>query len=222
MTRNKRRSLLCPNCSKLISIDEERCPHCGTSRPGSWWKNNSIMRAVNDTDRIVKAVIYSNIAMYIISILLNPAASNFSFDPFSFLSPGRDSLFLLGGTGTVPINNYGRWWTLVSASYLHAGLLHILFNMIVLNQMGRFITREYGVNRAIIIYTVSGIAGYVVSYAAGVGFTIGASAAVCGLIGAALYFGKSRGGTYGQMVYKQVGGWVIGIFYFRPSYSGNQ
>jgi rhomboid protease GluP len=37
---------------------------------------------------------------------------------------------------------------------------------------------------------------------------------VCSLIGAALYFGKSRGGAYGHAVYKQVGGWVVGIFAF--------
>lgn len=53
-----------------------------------------------------------------------------------------------------------------------------------------------------------------VSYVAGIPFTLGASGAVCGLIGAALYYGKSRGGTFGQMIYRQVGGWALGIFIF--------
>jgi rhomboid protease GluP len=65
-----------------------------------------------------------------------------------------------------------------------------------------------------LIYTLSGVGGYLVSYWAGVPFTIGASAAVLGLIGAALYYGKSRGGYFGQMIYRQVGGWAIGIFVF--------
>lgn len=52
----------------------------------------------------------------------------------------------------------------------------------------------------VVIYTLSGMCGFLVSYLAGVGFTIGASAAVCGLIGAALYYGKRRGGRYGQTV----------------------
>ena len=43
--------------------------------------------------------------------------------------------------------------------------------------------------------------------------TIGASAALCGLIGAALYYGKSRGGTFGQAIYKHTSGWVIGLFF---------
>jgi rhomboid protease GluP len=37
---------------------------------------------------------------------------------------------------------------------------------------------------------------------------------VCGLNGAALYFGKSRGGAYGQAIYRQVGGWAVSIFIF--------
>ena len=39
MTENRRKSILCPNCNKLISVDEPACPHCGVSRPGSWWKS---------------------------------------------------------------------------------------------------------------------------------------------------------------------------------------
>ena len=35
-----------------------------------------------------------------------------------------------------------------------------------------------------------------------------------GLIGAALYYGKSRGGLYGQTIFKQIGGWALGIFLF--------
>jgi rhomboid protease GluP len=45
-------------------------------------------------------------------------------------------------------------------------------------------------------------------------FTIGASAALCGLIGAALYFGKSRGGLYGETVYRQIGGWALASILF--------
>jgi len=65
-----------------------------------------------------------------------------------------------------------------------------------------------------VIYTLGGVSGFGVSYLAGIPFTIGASAAVCGLIGALLYFGKSRGGTYGAAVYREVSGWVVGLILF--------
>ena len=114
----------------------------------------------------------------------------------------------------MPIQQMGRWWTLVSASYLHGGLLHIIFNMIALKQLGPLVAREFGTHRMLTIYTVGGIMGYLLSYLAGVRFTIGASAAVCSLIGAMLFYGKSRGGVYGQAVYSQIGGWAISIVIF--------
>ena len=86
--------------------------------------------------------------------------------------------------------------------------------MMAFKQLAPFIIREYGTYRMAIIYTVGGVLGFAVSYLAGVMFTIGASAAVCSLIGAALYYGKSRGGPYGQAIYRQVGGWVLALFLF--------
>ena len=65
-----------------------------------------------------------------------------------------------------------------------------------------------------VIYTVSGIIGFWISYLAGIAFTIGASASVCGLVGAVLYYGKSRGGIYGRNLYRQVFMWVIFLFIF--------
>jgi rhomboid protease GluP len=121
---------------------------------------------------------------------------------------------LLGATGTYPIDQLGRWWSLVSANFLHGSILHILFNMMALRQIAPIIIREFGSYRMLIIYMVGGVAGFLLSYLAGVSVTIGASAAICSLIGAALFYGKSRGGVYGQAVFRQVGGWVIGLFIF--------
>ena len=45
----------------------------------------------------------------------------------------------------------------------------------------------------------------------GVRLTIGASAAVCGFIGAIVFYAWSRGGTYGQELLRQVSGWLIGL-----------
>jgi rhomboid protease GluP len=165
-------------------------------------------------DRIIVNIISVNVGMYILSILIKPGSTVLSANPLSFLSPGATSLLLLGASGTIPIDQLHRWWSVLTASWLHGGILHIFFNMIVLRQIGPFIVQEYGAYRMFSIYTLSGAGGFLASYLAGVPFTIGASAAVCGLIGAALYFGKSRGGQYGQAVYRQVGGWAIGIFLF--------
>jgi len=214
MASHQRRSILCPNCRKLISTDESRCPYCGIARPGSWWKNSVWARVFLGTDQLIRTIIYANLGMYVISLLLNPWSTGFSLNPFSFLSPANKSLLLLGATGTIPIDHLHRWWTLVSANYLHGGVLHILFNMVAFRQIAHLVLQEYGTYRMLILYTFSGVTGFLVSYLAGVSFTIGASAAVCGLIGATLYYGKSRGGVYGQAIFRQIGGWALGLFLF--------
>ncbi len=207
-------AILCPNCKRLISTDEPVCPHCGMRSPGSRWKNIFAAKGFFSADRIIINIISLNAIMFVLSLLINPGSTGFSANPLSFLSPDSKSLLLLGATGTIPIDQFHRWWTVLSANYLHGSILHILFNMMALWQIGPLILQEYGSYRTISIFTLSGVGGYLVSYWAGVPFTIGASAAVCGLIGAALYFGKSRGGYFGQMIYRQVGGWAIGIFAF--------
>jgi rhomboid protease GluP len=210
----ERRSILCPNCRKLISQDEPRCPHCGIANPGSWWKNNIGSRVFFGTDQLIRWIIYANVILYGISLLLYPWSSGLSSNPFALLSPSNKGLLLLGATGTVPIDRLGRWWTLISANYLHGGILHILFNMIAFRQIAPLVLREYGINRTVILYTLSGVFGFLVSYVAGIPFTIGASASICGLIGATLYYGKSRGGLYGQIIFRQIAGWALGIFLF--------
>lgn len=214
MVSHQRGSILCPNCGKLISADESRCPYCGVTRPGSWWKSNLWTRGFRSTDQVIRAIIYANVAMYVVSLLLYPRASSLTFNPLALLSPGNRSLVFLGATGTIPIDRLHRWWTLVSANYLHGGIFHILFNMFAFRQLGALVFQEYGADRMVILYTLGGVIGFLVSYLAGVTLTIGASGAVCGLIGATLYYGKSRGGAYGQAIYRQIGGWAVGIFLF--------
>jgi rhomboid protease GluP len=209
-----RNSILCPNCRRLISTDEQHCPYCGLRNPGSRWKNIYLGKGLLGPDRIVINIIAVNVGMFILSILMNPASIGFSANPLSFLSPDPTIEVLLGASGSYPIVKLHRWWSVLSANYLHGSILHILFNMMALRQIGPLIVQEYGSYRMFSIYTLSGVGGFMVSYFAGVPLTLGASAALCGLIGAALYFGKSRGGQFGQAVYQQVGGWAIGIFAF--------
>jgi rhomboid protease GluP len=211
---------LCPNCKRLISIDESSCPHCGLRHPASRWKSNFWTRGFLNGEQLIKNVIYLNAAMFILSVLMSPTSTGFSMNPLNFFSPGDRSLLLLGATGSIPIDRFHRWWTLLSANYLHASILHIFFNMMAFYQIAPLIVQEYDAYRTVSIFTISGVGGYVLSYFAGIPFTLGASAAVCGLIGAALYYGKSRGGYFGQMVYRQVGGWALGIFLFGFFFPG--
>jgi len=122
----------------------------------------------------------------------------------SFLGPSTRALFLFGASGAVPVFVAGRWWTVLSAAWLHAGLLHIMFNMFAVRQLGPPTADFYGPARTIIIYTAGGIAGFALSSFAGAyippilflrgsQLTVGASAPISGLIGALLYYGHRTG-----------------------------
>jgi len=216
---SERKSILCPNCRKLISMDEPACPYCGLVRPGLHNSAGIIRKIFLGSDPI-RTIIYINIAFYVLSLLLDPAGILAGGGMFSFLSPSNQSLFLLGATGTIPVIQAHRFWTLISASFLHGGILHIGFNMMALYQLGPFVLREFGFHRFINLYIITGVCGFAASVLFGVPFTIGASASICGLIGAIIYYGKSRGGSYGEAIYKEAMGWIVGLIFFGLIFSG--
>jgi rhomboid protease GluP len=96
MPHIKRQSLLCPNCKKLISVSEKRCPYCETKSPAAWWKNNIWTRGFNDPYLLVKSIIGINIGIYAISLVLNPKGFGLALNPLTFLAPSGQILELLG------------------------------------------------------------------------------------------------------------------------------
>lgn len=207
------RAMLCPRCRRLIGSEESACSWCGASRANPWWKAMAWTRGSLGDNWLVQSILIVNIVFFILSLALTRQHS-FTLNPLGFLAPGQTSLLLLGATGTIPVNEFGRYLTFLTANYLHGGILHIVFNLMAFRQIAPWVSHEYGDSRMFTIYTIGGVGGYIVSYLAGIPFTIGASAAICALIGSLLYYGKSRGGTYGAMVYREVGGWVISLFLF--------
>ena len=116
-------------------------------------------------------------------------------------------LVLLGASGALPVFRFGRWWTLLTAGWLHAGVLHILFNVMWIRQLGPAIADLYGPGRMVIIYTVAGVVGFTLStvaglYLGGLPFfggatvTVGASAPIFGLLGALVYYGRRTGSSH--------------------------
>jgi len=79
----------------------------------------------------------------------------------------------------------GEWWRLLTCTFLHGGFLHVLFNVYVLIILGTFIERILGPARLLLLYFVSALLGSVGSVLfLGQGFSVGASGAVWGMLGA--------------------------------------
>ena len=121
----------------------------------------------------------------------------------SMLSPSTPVLFLFGASGAIPVFTFGRWWTVLSAGWLHAGAAaHLLQHVSGSGRSGPAMTDILGPARTVIIYTAGGVAGFALSSFAGAflppipflhgaGFTVGASAPVFGLLGALYHYGRT-------------------------------
>jgi rhomboid protease GluP len=104
----------------------------------------------------------------------------------------------------------GQWWRLVTAGFLHGGLLHILMNSWVLFDLGAQVEELFGASRMWVIYFISSVCGFLLSavWAPGVP-SIGASAAVFGLIGAMIAMGVTNRGPMGAAIRSLYIRWAI-------------
>src|SRR5213592_2666768 len=210
MFRKTTGTILCPSCGRLTSAEAAACLVCGRRNPGMWGFA-APLRALFGRHSFTNVVTVACIALYVASLLLDPRAAASARGPFDAFSPGDGALMALGAAGTYPWR-LGHWWTLFTAIYLHGGLLHILFNVLWIRQLGPAVEEIYGPARLVVIFTVSGVAGFVVSNSLGVPFTIGASGSIFGLLGAIVAYGRKRGGVFGRMVLQQYGQWALILF----------
>ncbi len=211
--RKKSGSMVCPGCGRLISVTAPACIHCGKKNPGLWGWGPDIFRRLANFRGLVSIWTITCVVLYVISLLLDLSAILSPHGIFSLLSPSGMSLDRMGMTGMYAMSQ-GRWWTLLTAVYLHGGLLHILFNVLWLRQLGYMVEELFGTSRAFIVFTVSGVTGFMLSVWMGSMATLGSSGAIFGMLGALIYYGRRRGGHFGAAVYRQVGTWAIMAFLF--------
>ncbi len=158
-------------------------------------------------------------ALYIATLATDPQG----LTPSGLFSVNNERLLAFGASGILPVFRFGRWWTVLSAGWLHANLLHIAFNVYGLWQIAPAIEKIYGTGRSWIIYTLSGATGFALSslsvFVPGCvgrvlgygGTTVGASAALFGLLGALLHYSRRTGmRALGQMVWS----WALPMFVF--------
>jgi len=213
--RQREGSTVCPSCGRLVGVRDAVCLSCGARNPALFGFGPALRRLGGDL-AFPNVILAGCLVLYVVSLLLSPgalAARGF----MSLLAPDWPALFLLGGSGAEPVFGYGRWWTILSAGWLHGGLLHIAFNMMWVRDLAPAVARVYGAGRLVLIYLVSGAGGFLLTslvalVAPGLPAilhggvrTIGASAPLFGLFGALICFGQ-RTGQRG--VRQLVLGWV--------------
>lgn len=215
-------SVVCGGCGTLVGVRDDQCLNCGRRNPGLWGYASALRRLGHDLG-FVPLVIGVCATLYLLSLLVSGQQIGMN-GLFSMLAPSGASLFLFGASGAIPVFGFGRWWTVLSAGWLHGGLLHILFNMLWVRQLAPATADIYGPSRTVILYTVAGVCGFAASSLAGAylswlpipmlrgaQFTVGASAPIFGLLGALVYYGRRSGSS---AVHSQAIGYAImlGVF----------
>jgi rhomboid protease GluP len=217
MLRQKWGSVVCPSCGNLVGVQDEKCLTCGRWNPGLWGFAPLLTRVGRNVS-FDQFVLGACGILYALMLVTDPQGISMG-GLLNFLSPSQRSLFLFGSSGVIPVFGAGRWWTFITAGWLHAGLLHIFFNMMWIRQLVPSTSELYGPSRMVIIYTIAGITGFVAStlvgayvpFLGGAGFTVGASAPIFGLLGALVHYGRRTGSS---MVGNQAKSWALTVFIF--------
>jgi rhomboid protease GluP len=131
-----------------------------------------------------------------------------------FSSPPPWLLFDFGGRWTEGANE-GEQWRLVTSIFIHAGFMHIAFNLISLAVIGPQVEAIYGRFTMLFLLIVTGvISGYVSSEIKTDAVGIGASGGICGLIGAAAGYGHHLGTAYGKQLRNDMLKWLAYVIVF--------
>jgi rhomboid protease GluP len=192
------------------------------------WGFAPAIRALGTDLGFVPFVIGTCAVVYILTLIASRGNVRMS-GLFGFLGPSGLTLIAFGASGADPVFVAGRWWTVLSAGWLHAGALHIIVNMVAVRQLAPGVAELYGPGRMVIIYTAGSVVGFTLSSLAGqfmprlpiiggAGLTVGASASIAALIGALLSYGRRSGSSmarsyassYAMMILLQ-GAFIPGI-----------
>jgi membrane associated rhomboid family serine protease len=173
-------------CPDHAAVKQSRRPRVSTAQP----------RAVRQAQRKVAgldapatvALVALNVAVYLLTI----------YDGGGGLDSPGGKIFQDGALVGAAIDLNGDWYRLVTAMFLHAGVLHIAFNMLALYWLGTVVEQAIGTWRFLLVYFVSGLAGSAgaLLLTGPFAFTVGASGAIFGIMGALLVLEYVATGTF--------------------------
>lgn len=123
------------------------------------------------------ALVLVNVAVWLLTIASGAA----------LMQAPAETMLVWGGNAASEVQR-GEWWRLLTAVFLHSGLMHLTMNMVGLLCTGPTVERVYGSRRFLLLYLGAGLAGSALSlhFSAQHGTAVGASGAVFGVAGALL------------------------------------
>ncbi|XVE59262.1 hypothetical protein DITRI_Ditri05aG0031700 [Diplodiscus trichospermus] len=150
---------------------------------------------------MVPGFVFANVVLFVITMFVNDCPRNsvscvagvlgrFSFQPLKenpLLGPSSSTLEKMGALEVTKVVHRHQVWRLISCMWLHAGVFHILANMLSLVFIGIRLEQEFGFVRIGLLYLIAGFGGSLMSSLfIQTGISVGASGALFGLLGSML------------------------------------
>ena len=204
---------MCPHCRAFITTRDRVCPYCNETvgpRAVEGSGGGSILGGFIPHARFITTMILLvNAALYLATGLysMNTGAGN-------LMNLDGRTLLEFGAKFSPLIRQNGQWWRLVTAGFLHGGLIHIAMNSWVLFDLGAQVEEIFGPFRLIVIYFCATVGGFLASTYWSAALSIGASAGIMGLIGAMIALGMMHQSALGEAIRRVYVRYVIYMVIF--------
>ncbi|MFG2101358.1 rhomboid family intramembrane serine protease [Micromonospora echinaurantiaca] len=203
---------ICPDCMREASVGHQ-CPECVNEGRRSVRPARTAFGggAAGRHGYVTRALIALNVLLMLLSIASDRGGdAAVGGSGFGGLLGGSTPLTdwgsVLGGAifpdGTVGGIAEGQWYRLLTAMFLHFGVVHLLLNMWALWVLGRSLEANLGPLRFLSLYLVAGFGGNVAAYLFSEPYvtTAGASTAIFGLFAALIVIERKMGRDISQVI----------------------
>ena len=119
--------MLCTSCGVLVGVNDDKCYNCGRRNP-ALWGFAPLLRSLGNDLGFTPFVFGLCTVMFGLTVIGSSGLSSGGL--FGMLAPDGRILYLFGASGAGPVFGDGRWWTVLSAAWLHGGILHFGLNML--------------------------------------------------------------------------------------------
>ena len=186
---NRETGVSCSSCGRPI------CPDCMTPTPVGMRCPECASERTRVTQGVGQASLFSSAPATFVLIALNVAAylAEIASGSGGFSGVGGSVVSDFGLLGAAVAD--GEWYRIVTGGFLHAGLVHLGFNMFALFVLGRLLEPGIGTPRFVALYFASLLAGAFGALALTdpLEITVGASGAIFGIFGATFVIARGRG-----------------------------
>jgi membrane associated rhomboid family serine protease len=185
--------LSCSECGRPICYECMTPAPVGLRCPEHSGKPQGVRKVASAAERVATkrgarpypvtiALVAINVGVYLLELAIGGSADGTNNSIFY-----KGALFAHGYFDGSPGVADGGWWRLMSAAFLHYGVIHLALNMLALYWFGRVLENVIGSLRFLLLYVACGLAGSAGAlYLTPNSPTVGASGAIFGVLGALL------------------------------------